>query len=483
MTDRILFVDDEPDLELLIRQKYRREIRKGKLNLDFATSGRQALEILGEKGPFSLVMTDINMPEMSGLQLLQEIKRRDRDLTVVIISAYGDMQNIRSAMNRGAFDFLTKPIDFEDLEVTRQKALDYVMQLREKARLAEEKKQLEENNVFIRDVFGRYLSDAIAEVLLESKDGLKLGGERRSVSMLMSDLRGFSILAERYTAEQIIATLNHYFSVMIDIIMEYGGIVDEIQGDAILAIFGAPLQQDDSVLRCAACAAAMQQAMHAVNEHNVAKGLPSLSMGIGVHTGEVVLGNIGSYKRAKYGVVGSDVNLTARIQSQAIGGQVMVSEDTLKVCESCLEVGAAVEFRAKGFEKAVKIFDLRGIHGAFELSLPEHSLALQALAAEVTVELMSASGGEDAVWRTGSIVELSKAGAEIRAPHLLKAGDLTILKFLIEDPVAPGVIYAKAVDTRADDRLRVWFVALPDDAEEFLRQLLASHATGSDADA
>ncbi len=483
MTDRILFVDDEPDLELLIRQKYRREIRKGKLDLDFATSGSQALEILGEKGPFSLVMTDINMPGMTGLQLLQEIKRRDHEMTVVIISAYGDMQNIRSAMNRGAFDFLTKPIDFEDLEVTRQKALGYVMQLQEKTRLAEEKKQLEANNVFIRDIFGRYLSDAIVEVLLESKDGLKLGGERRPVTMLMSDLRGFSILAERYTAEQIIATLNHYFSVMIDIIMEYGGIVDEIQGDAILAIFGAPLRQEDSALRCAACAVAMQQAMDAVNQHNGDKGLPSLSMGISVHTGEVVLGNIGSYKRAKYGVVGSDVNLTARIQTQAIGGQVMVSKDTLQACESSLDVGDAVEFRAKGFEKPVKIFDLKGTHGQFELVLPEHSLSLQTLAAEVPVEFMSASGGDDADWHAGSIVGLSKSGAEVRAPHSLKSADLTILRFLIEDPPPPATIYAKAVDTQDGSRFRIWFVALAEDADEFLRQLLASHAAGGDADA
>ncbi len=482
MTDRILFVDDEPDLELLIRQKYRREIRKGKLDLDFATGGRQALEILGEKGPFSLVMTDINMPEMNGLQLLQEIKRRDREMTVVIISAYGDMQNIRTAMNHGAFDFLTKPIDFEDLEVTRQKALDYVMQLREKTRLAEEKEQLEKNNVFIRDVFGRYLSDQIAEVLLESKDGLKLGGERRPVTILMSDLRGFSILAERYSAEQIIATLNHYFSAMIDIILENGGTVDEIAGDGILAIFGAPLRQDDSALRAAACAVAMQQAMEAVNEHNVSKGLPSLAMGIGVHTGEVVLGNIGSDKRAKYGVVGSSVNLTSRIQSQAIGGQVMVSEETPEACEACLDVGEAYEFRAKGFEQPTRVFDLRGIRGRAELSLPERSLSLQTLVAEVPIEYMSASEGREATWHACSIVGLSETGAEIRAPHTLRTADLTIVRFLTGDPDAPASVYAKVVDPRAEDCFTVWFVALADEAKAYVRQLLASHGTG-EADA
>lgn len=475
MTCRVLFVDDEPDLELLIRQQYRKEVRQGHLTLDFASSGQEALAVLDARPGCSLVMTDINMPEMNGLQLLQTIKRHHRDVTVVIISAYGDMANIRTAMNYGAFDFLTKPIDFNDLEVTRQKALDHIEHLREKKRLAEEKNKLEEKNSFLRDIFGRYLSDSIVEVLLESEDGLKLGGERRSVSMLMSDLRGFSILAERFTAEQIVATLNHYFSVMIDIIMDYGGIIDEIQGDSILAIFGAPLQQEDNAERAAACAIAMQLAMQSVNQHNLSKGLPSISMGIGVHTGEVVLGNIGSHKRAKFGVVGSDVNLTARIQTRSIGGQVMISESTREACGAPLGVGATLEFNAKGFEQPVTVYDLRGIRGRYELSLPEHSLGLRELERVAPVEFISTECG-DTSWQTGEMVGLSELGAEIRAAHSLVVAELTMIRFLSEDPPPPGNVYAKVVESGRADRFKVWFVALSGEAEAYLEQWLASNA-------
>ncbi|MEM7356221.1 MAG: response regulator, partial [Acidobacteriota bacterium] len=177
MPERILFVDDEPDFERLIRQKYRKKIRTGELVPEFALNGEEALDKLQANGGYGVVLTDINMPVMDGLRLLAEIKKLDQQVLVVIISAYGDMQNIRTAMNRGAFDFLTKPIDFEDLEITRLKALEHVVQLRERIRLKEEKRRLEERNSFIKDTFGRYLSDAVVQTLLESPDGLKLGGE------------------------------------------------------------------------------------------------------------------------------------------------------------------------------------------------------------------------------------------------------------------------------------------------------------------
>src|SRR6266850_5409256 len=134
MTATILVVDDEPDLEALVRQKFRRQIRDGEVKFLFARDGAEALDMLGNRGAVDMVVSDINMPRMDGLTLLQKIQEADDKKSTVIVSAYGDMSNIRTAMNRGAFDFLTKPIDFADLEMTIEKTIRHVVMMRETRR-------------------------------------------------------------------------------------------------------------------------------------------------------------------------------------------------------------------------------------------------------------------------------------------------------------------------------------------------------------
>ena len=175
-----------------------------------------------------------------------------------------------------------------------------------RAQLVNLNQQLERRNQFIRETFGRYTSDDIVGVLLDMPEGLKLGGEKREVTLLMSDLRGFTALAERLEATEVVALLNHYLSAMVELIHRTGGTIDEIIGDAIFVIFGAPMVMPDAAQRAVCCALEMQKAMRGVNEHNFQMGWPEIEMGIGMHTGEVVVGNIGSTKRSKYGVVGRD---------------------------------------------------------------------------------------------------------------------------------------------------------------------------------
>src|SRR5262245_47538897 len=127
---KILVVDDEPDLEVLVRQKFRRQVREGNFDLVFARNGAEALEVLAHDASINIVLSDINMPVMDGLTLLGKLTELDRILKAVIVSAYGDMQNIRIAMNRGAFDFVTKPIDFQDLEITINRTLDEILTLK-----------------------------------------------------------------------------------------------------------------------------------------------------------------------------------------------------------------------------------------------------------------------------------------------------------------------------------------------------------------
>ena len=229
--------------------------------------------------------------------------------------------------------------------------------------------QLEARNRFIRETFGRYTSDDIVEVLLDMPEGLKLGGEKRELTILMTDLRGFTAMVERLEPTAVVALLNHYLSAMIEIIQQNGGTIDEIIGDAILVLFGAPVQMPDAARRAVCCALQMQQAMQGVNEYNAGMGWPEIGMGIGLHTGEAVVGNLGSTKRSKYGVVGQTVNLTARVESYTVGGQVLVSPSLMEAAGPGLILGEEIKVSAKGMQEPLLCRDLLGHEDYPELGL------------------------------------------------------------------------------------------------------------------
>jgi adenylate cyclase len=246
--------------------------------------------------------------------------------------------------------------------------------------LVELNKELERRNEFIRKTFGRYTSDEIVETLLDMPDGLKLGGEKREVTILMSDLRGFTALAERLEPSEVVALLNHYLSAMVEPIQQRGGTIDEIIGDAILVLFGAPVAMDEGARRAVLCALEMQKAMTRVNEYNLQRGWPEIEMGIALHTGDVVVGNIGSTKRSKYGVVGRTVNLTARIESFSVGGQIIVSPALMQAAGQGLVLGEEVEVHAKGMQQALLCRQLLGHEEHPELALGEEEASFMTLA-------------------------------------------------------------------------------------------------------
>ncbi len=240
--------------------------------------------------------------------------------------------------------------------------------------------QLERRNQFIRETFGRYTSDDIVGVLLDLPEGLKLGGEKRQLTLLMSDLRGFTALAERLDATQVVGLLNHYLSAMIEIIQKNGGTIDDIIGDAILVLFGAPVAMPDAAQRAVCCGLEMQKAMQEVNEYNFHQGWPEIEMGIALHTGEAVVGNIGSTKRSKYGVVGQPVNLTARIESFTVGGQVLVSPTLISAVNHGLILGEEVKVHGKGMTKALRCRELLGHEDYPDLRLQEEESIFTSLA-------------------------------------------------------------------------------------------------------
>ncbi len=224
---------------------------------------------------------------------------------------------------------------------------------------------------FIRNTFGRYVTQEVADQLLESEDGLTMGGESREISMLISDLRGFTAQTASMDPEKVLHLLNRYLGKMVEILLDYRAIVDEIEGDGILAFFGAPVPMDDHPLRAVACAVAMQTAMDEINDLNERENLPRLEMGIGVNTGTVVVGNIGSERRTKYGAVGSEVNFTGRIESYTVGGQVLISEPTFTRVRELVTVGDVVHVELKGIQRMVRLYDIRGVAGPYNLTLPD----------------------------------------------------------------------------------------------------------------
>ncbi|MDZ4349866.1 MAG: adenylate/guanylate cyclase domain-containing protein [Xanthomonadaceae bacterium] len=348
----ILVVDDNE----LNRDLLSRRLEKRGFKVFLAEHGRQALDWL-DANFCDLVLLDVMMPGLSGLEVLEEIRKtRDgSELPVIMATAKVEQDDIVSALKLGANDYVTKPLQFQvvlarvNVQLNLKRANDRIR------RLAAE---LERRNAFIREVFGRYLADDIADTLLDSPEALGLGGERREITILMADLRGFSTLSANRDPQEVMAIVNHFLGRMSDVILAHGGVIDEFIGDAVLALFGAPKPLADHAVRAAHCALAMQAAMDDVNALNRAQGLPEVSTGIGINSGEVVVGNIGSARRAKYGVVGHNVNMASRIESFTRGGQVLVSEHTRELCGDSVAVRDVLTVRPKGFDHDIRLFDI-----------------------------------------------------------------------------------------------------------------------------
>ena len=348
----ILAVDDLPENRDLVS----RLLSKVGHTVITAESGEEALELLETMG-VDVVLLDLMMPGIGGAEVLQHLKNDDRlrATPVIMISGRQDMDQIVACIEAGADDYLLKPFNPVLLQarisagIERKRWFDREDQYRE---------QLERRERFIRATFGRYLSDEIVEEILESPEGLNLGGDLREVTIMMSDIRGFTTLVEHLPPQKVVTLLNRYLGRMTDIILEYGGTIDEFLGDAVLAVFGAPKEQPDDTERALRCALAMQAAMDEINLANLEDDLPELKMAIALNTGSVVAGNIGSERRSKYGFVGHAMNVTSRIEDAAGPGEVLISDSTRAKLPNALVVGDRRELSAKGIEEALVVFAL-----------------------------------------------------------------------------------------------------------------------------
>ncbi len=466
----LLVVDDNAEN----REMLSRRLRTHGFTIAAAESGPEALRLL-EKTPFDLVLLDVVMPGMSGLEVLRDLRSRHAaaDLPVIMATARDDSNDVVTALRLGANDYVTKPLDFP---VVLARVATQLTLARAKARISTLAWDLEVRNRFIFETFGRYLSNEVVERLLQTPEGLKLGGETRKVTLLMSDLRGFTQVADRIPPDRVVRLLNNYLGTMVDVLLSFQGTIDEFIGDAILAIFGAPVQREDDALRAVACAVEMQRAMERVNEFNRREGLPAVEMGIAIHTGEVVVGNIGSDKRAKYGVVGSPVNLTARIESYTVGGQILLSDRTRREGGPDLSVGSEVVVQMKGFEKPVSAWDVRGVGGDFNLFLPVREEPLVPLRGPLPVRFATISGKRvDGPESEGLLVRLSMKEAEVETRERPEPFRNLRLRFVAGDgSVIPGELYGKVSSPRpAAKGFGLTFTSVPPEIRSFLETVLA----------
>jgi adenylate cyclase len=348
MSAKILVVDDERDLETLILQKFRRQIRERAVSFLFAQDGIEALAVLETNRDVDMVLSDINMPRMDGLSLLGE---SDEKLSTVIVSAYGDMANIRTAMNRGAFDFLTKPIDFLDLETTIAKTIRHVEILRE----ARHRQSVAER---AHASLCRYFSPNLAERLANDGQAIDLGGHRRVIATLFTDVTGFTTLVEMLEPEVLGQLLNDYLAGMTEIVFAHDGTVAKIVGDALHVLIGAPGEQPDHATRAVTCSLALNEFAQAFRQRWNGQGLLLGKTRIGVHAGPAIVGNFGGSRFFEYTAYGDTINIAARLESanKQLGRSICVSADLAARADGFLgrPVGDLV---LRGRTEAIRAFE------------------------------------------------------------------------------------------------------------------------------
>jgi class 3 adenylate cyclase len=357
MSYNILVVDDEPDVEMLIKMKFRTKISNGDLAFKFAGNGVQALEILDTHSDINLIFTDINMPVMDGLTLLSRIKKNESLPKVVVISAYGDLKNIRTAMNLGAFDFVTKPIDFGDLEITMNKAVDEIERLNQTIELKNkheslriEKEQLiqKQNQILEQKVEERTKElqleknksdDLLLNILpLDTANELKLNGFAKpkhydEVTVLFTDFKNFTKISEKLSAVELVEEINFCYSNFDRIITKYG--IEKIKtiGDSYMCVGGLDNNTKQNVINTVLAAIEIRDFMEAEKDRRSLNDQFYFDIRIGLHTGPVIAGIVG-IKKFAYDIWGNTVNIASRMESASEPGKINVSGETYELIKA-----------------------------------------------------------------------------------------------------------------------------------------------------
>ncbi len=341
---KILVADDEADLEILISQKFRKQIKERKYEFIFALNGSEALEKLKDHPDLDMVLSDINMPGIDGLALLSRLNQENPLIKTVMVSAYGDMDNIRTAMNRGAFDFVCKPVNFQDLELTIEKTLSHVLQLRETL------KAIKENNIL-----RMYVDETVLNFMNRPEFELSLmQNETIDATVVFIDICSFTSITENSAADKVVRLLNRYFDVMVEGILACGGYIDKFMGDAVMAIF----KGEDHLRRAVEASLAVRIKIDALPLSDELHFSPKVS--IGLDSGEVISGNIGSanLRRLDYTVIGDVVNTAQRLQSAAQEGQIIINENSFNKLNGAFNCNRIGEMRLKNKQQPGVLYEV-----------------------------------------------------------------------------------------------------------------------------
>jgi len=344
---KILVADDEVDLEMLIKQKFRQKIREQEYEFIFAVNGKDALDKILQHPDVDIVLSDINMPEMDGLTLLSHLSESSPLIKSVIVSAYGDMDNIRTAMNRGAFDFITKPINFEDLSLTMEKTIRHCVQIRETLKAVRENSILK---MYVDETVLNFMGSREFETSLMANESVE-------ASVVFIDICSFTSISETESPDTVVKLLNSYFEIMVKEIIAQGGSIDKFIGDAVMAVFRGNYHLDRAIDASLAVRSKIQQSTSLPERISFT---PKVS--IGINSGEMISGNIGSatLRRLDYTVIGDTVNTAQRLQSAAAPGQILINGNSyLKVKESfnCRELGQVSLKHKSELETVYEVLD------------------------------------------------------------------------------------------------------------------------------
>ena len=484
----LMCVDDEEMILLSLKDQLREHFSRD-FAIEMLESGDEALELARELVKSSVdipvIICDQIMPGMKGNELLRHLHDLSPKTFSVLLTGQADAGAVGDAVNfANLYRYIPKPWEETDLILTIKEAVRSFYQdkqLEEQNRILQEMNEnleqlvrertaevvrqkeeiqeqmhsierqhheLELRNDFIRSVFGRYVSDEVMDTVLRDPDGLQIGGAKRDISVLLSDLRGFTVLSERLDPEEVVRVLNRYFERMIEIISDHCGIVIEFLGDGIMTIFGAPKTLENHADHAVACALSMQQAMEELNLMHAEEGLPRIEMGIGVSSGEVVVGNIGSERRTKYGVIGHPANLAARIEALSTGQQVLVSAETLHRCRAEINVVQSFQVSVKGVDKPLAIHEVSAILDGFNVHFSPSRFELRDVPRDATLELTILDGKSvsDDVF-TARLLSISGQQAVLEErERLFTHADVRLRTLIIDGARIPMEVYAKVTD-------------------------------------
>jgi len=320
------------------------------------------------------------------------------------------------------------------------------------------------------------LAAGVRQAILQARPG---GGvsESRRVTILLSDLRGYTATAERYPALVMVEALNRYLEKMSEIILRHGGIIDKFMGDAIMALFGAPKPMDNDVEAALRCAVEMQAAMEEVNRTNQMIDMAPLYMGIGINTGEVVVGQLGSHYHSEYTVIGDEVNLTSRLEAHCLRGQILLSEKAYTLAQDYIEIGQVSDVHVKGKKSQVRMYELKAITRPERMAVPPGDVRRgPRVEVDMPVDFQLVHGKSVRPERLlGQVVDISYGGMYMRSPAFLPAfSDIKLM--LAVSPLAQDLLemYGKvlrvnahregyeyhieftAIDVRAQQVLKEW---------------------------